>query len=161
MTVNDWETSAAEVENGLLPFQTEFLAALSRKDDPPEIAALSVPRGNGKSWLCGGLVARALTPGDALFEPGVENILVSSSTNQARITLEFREGGDWANRTDFRWSNRRRDPHSRVGRAVGGLSSSDSRRALGLGANVRLDDLLTNRARGSPTSGAAAMGRDC
>ena len=33
--------------------------------------------------------AQSLTPGDPLFEPGVENILVSSSTAQARIVLEF------------------------------------------------------------------------
>ena len=72
-----------EADGGLLPFQASFVAAVSRKERPPEIAALSVPRGNGKSWLCGKLIARSLTPGDPLFEPGVENILVSSSTNQA------------------------------------------------------------------------------
>ena len=75
--------------DGLLPFQRQFVASVTRQDRPPQIAALSVPRGNGKSWLCGGLVARSLTPGDPLFEPGVENILVSASTNQARIVLEF------------------------------------------------------------------------
>ena len=89
MTITDWETSAAAVADGLLPFQSAFVAAICRQKHPPEIAALSVPRGNGKSWLCGGLVARSLTPGDPLFEPGVENILVSSSRNQAAITLEF------------------------------------------------------------------------
>ena len=34
-------------------------------------------------------MARSLTPDDPLFEAGVENILVSSSMNQARIVLEF------------------------------------------------------------------------
>ena len=34
-------------------------------------------------------MARSLTPGDPLFEPGVENILVSASTAQARIVLDF------------------------------------------------------------------------
>ena len=58
---------------GLLPFQSAFVSAVCRKERPPEIAALSCPRGNGKSWLCGGLVARSLTPGDPLFEAGVEN----------------------------------------------------------------------------------------
>ena len=135
MTVNDWETSAAEVENGLLPFQNEFVAALSRKDDPPEIAALSVPRGNGKSWLCGGLVARALTPGDALFEPGVENILVSSSTNQARITLEFARAA-LGEADGYRWNNN--GVLHLASRARVRIVSSDARRALGLGANVRI-----------------------
>ena len=135
MTVNDWKPSAAAVETGLLPFQTEFLAALSRKDDPPEIAALSVPRGNGKSWLCGGLVARALTPGDPLFEPSVENILVSSSTNQARITLEFARAA-LGESDAYRWNNN--GVLHLASRARVRIVSSDARRALGLGANVRL-----------------------
>ena len=89
MTAEDWKPSAAAVADGLMPFQNQFVEEVCRKDNPPAVAALSVPRGNGKSWLCGGLVARALTPGDPLFEPAVENILVSSSMNQARIVLDF------------------------------------------------------------------------
>ena len=135
MTVEDWKTSAAEVENGLLSFQSEFVAALSRKDDPPGIAALSCPRGNGKSWLCGGLVARSITPGDALFEPGVENILVSSSTNQARIVLEFARQA-LGEVEGYRWRN---DGVTHLeSRARVRIVSSDARRALGLGANVRI-----------------------
>ena len=46
----------------LRPFQRQFLkAALSPKVDT---AALSLPRGNGKSSLAGHLAARLLTPGD-------------------------------------------------------------------------------------------------
>ena len=102
---------------------------------PPEVAALSVPRGNGKSWLCGGLVARSLTPGDPLFEPGVENILVSSSTNQARITLEFARAA-LGESDGYRW---RADGVVHLeSRARVRIVSSDARRALGLGANVRL-----------------------
>ena len=67
-----------------MPFQQQFVDAVCRVNHPPEIAALSTPRGNGKSWLCGGLVARSVTPGDPLFEPAVENILVSSSTQPGR-----------------------------------------------------------------------------
>ena len=77
---------------GLLPFQAAFVSAVCREKRPPELAALSVPRGNGKSWLCGGLVARSLTPGDPLFEPNVENILVSASRSQAAIVLGVRAG---------------------------------------------------------------------
>ena len=54
---------------GLLPFQSAFVAAVCRKEQPPEISGLSCPRANGKSWLAGGLVARSLTAGDPLFEP--------------------------------------------------------------------------------------------
>ena len=105
------------------------------KDHPPEIGALSVPRGNGKSWLCGGLVARSLTPGDPLFEPGVENILVSSSMNQARIVLEFARAA-LGEAKGYRWRN---DGVVHLeSRARVRIVSSDARRALGLGANVRL-----------------------
>ena len=92
------EKRAAERDGaGLMGFQANFVRAVCRQDNPPDIAALSVPRGNGKSWLCGGILARSLTPGDPLFEPDVENILVSASRNQAGIVLDFTRaalGGD-------------------------------------------------------------------
>ena len=81
--------AAIRDEGGLLPFQAAFATAISRKENPVDIAALSVPRGNGKSWLCGAMVARSLTPGDLLFEPAVENVLVAASRAQAGIVLEF------------------------------------------------------------------------
>ena len=81
------QLAARAADGWLLPFQAAFVAAVCREKRPPELAALSVPRGNGKSWLCGGLVARSLTPGDRLFEPNVENILVSASRSQAAIVL--------------------------------------------------------------------------
>ena len=140
MTVDDWaaESNAqfcAISADGLLPFQAAFVAAVCRKEEPPEIAALSCPRGNGKSWLCGGLVARSLTPGDPLFEPGVENILVSSSTNQARIVLEFAR----AALGEAEGYSLKNDGITHLAsRARVRIVSSDARRALGLGANVRL-----------------------
>ena len=79
----------ARKRGDLLPFQKAFVAALTRKEKAPDILGLSCPRGNGKSWLCGQLIARSLTPGDVLHEDAVENILVSSSRNQAKIVLEF------------------------------------------------------------------------
>ena len=118
----------------MLPFQRQFVAAVCRTESPPEIAALSLPRGNGKSWLCGGLIARSMTPGDPLFEPGVENILVSSSRNQAGITLEFAHAA--LGEDGYRW---RADGVTHLAsRARVRIVSSDARRALGLGANVRL-----------------------
>ena len=87
----EWRAKRAvrDAAGGLLPFQSAFVAGVCRQDNPPDIAALSVPRGNGKSWLCGGILARSLTPGDPLFEPDVENILVSASRSQAGIVLDF------------------------------------------------------------------------
>ena len=125
---------AASGGGGLLPFQKQFTDAVCRVNNPPEIAAASWPRGNGKSWLCGGLVARSLTPGDPLFEPSVENILVSSSRNQAGITLEFARAA--LGEDGYRWSA---DGVTHLAsRARVRIVSSDARRALGLGANVRL-----------------------
>lgn len=48
-----------------------------------------MPRGNGKSWLAAHLVARAMTPGDPLFQRGGEPLLVASSLDQARIVYRF------------------------------------------------------------------------
>ena len=121
--------------DGLMPFQSAFVAAVCRKDHPVEVAALSCPRANGKSWLCGGLVARSLTPGDPLFERGVENILVSSSTAQARIVLEFARAA-LGEADGYRWRND--GVVHLASRARVRIVSSDARRALGLGANVRI-----------------------
>ena len=80
-------------------------------------------------------MARSLTPGDPLFEPGVENVLVSASTNQARIVLEFARAA-LGEVDGYRWRNdgvAHLDSRARVR-----IVSSDARRALGLGANVRL-----------------------
>ena len=70
----------------LLKFQQKFIANALR----PEVktAALSLPRGNGKSTLAGHLVARALTPDDALFHRGTESIIVASSLEQGRIVYK-------------------------------------------------------------------------
>ena len=83
----------------LQPFQSRFL----RSALAPGIrtAALSLPRGNGKSTLVAWLAARALTPGDALFSGGAESHLVAASIGQARRTTfkllrEFIEGGPLA-----------------------------------------------------------------
>ena len=120
---------------GLLPFQSAFVASVCREDRPPSIAALSCPRGNGKSWLCGNLVARSLTPGDQLFEPAVENVLVASSRPQAEIVLDFARAA-LGESDAYRW---RKDGAIHLEtRARVRVISSDSRRALGLGANVRL-----------------------
>ena len=69
----------------LKPFQRKFLRAATR----PEItiAALSEPRGNGKTTLAGYLGARIMDPTDPLFRPGTESIVVAASLAQARLTF--------------------------------------------------------------------------
>ena len=139
----------ARKRGDFLPFQKAFVAALTRKEKAPDILGLSVPRGNGKSWLCGRLVARSLTPGDPLHEDAVENILVSSSRNQAKIVLEFaRESlGDTPG---FRWSDT--GCVHKASRARVRIISSDSRRSLGLGAHCRLI-ICDEPAAWAPTAG--------
>ena len=121
--------------DGLLPFQSAFVSAVCRKDRPVSIAALSCPRGNGKSWLAGLLVARSLTPGDPLHEDGVENVLVAASRAQAAIVLDFTRAF-LADQEGYRW--RLDGVEHLASRARVKVISSDSRRAMGLGANVRL-----------------------
>ena len=53
------------------------------------LAALSLPRGNGKSRLAAHLVERILTPGDPLFQAGTESVLCAASIEQARIVYRF------------------------------------------------------------------------
>ena len=124
-----------EADGGLLPFQRRFVEAVCRQDNPVSLAGLSTPRAQGKSWLAGYLVARSLTPGDPLHEDAVENILVAASRSQAAIVLEFTrtfladDGG-------YRW--RADGCEHLASRARVRIISSDSRRAMGLGANCRL-----------------------
>ena len=68
-------------------FQRRFLrGALAPGIDT---AALSIPRGNGKTSLAAHVVARALTPGDSLHEPGREVVLISGSLAQSRFGFKM------------------------------------------------------------------------
>ena len=90
----DFSTTAQRLLRPLVmklrPFQREFVAGVLQ----PGItrACLSVPRGNGKSFLAGCLAADSLTPGGALFEAGAENVLLSGSFDQARYVYRFAKG---------------------------------------------------------------------
>ena len=68
-------------------FQSDFLRHAMR----PEIdmACLSLPRGNGKSWLAAHLAARVLDPDDELFRAGTESVVIAPSLNQGRIVYRF------------------------------------------------------------------------
>ena len=126
---------AVRAEGGLLPFQSAFVSAVCRKDRPVSIASLSTPRANGKSWLAGSLISRALTPGDPLHEDEVENVLVAASRAQAAIVLEFARSF-LADAPGYRW--RVEGVEHLASRARVKVYSSDGRRAMGLGANCRL-----------------------
>ena len=71
----------------LRTFQKQFVSrALAPGID---VAALSIPRGNGKSWLAAHLLERCLTPGDSLHVPGAEYLLCAASIEQARLVYRF------------------------------------------------------------------------
>lgn len=73
--------------NVLQPFQKKLVAAL--ESGKYDTLALSLPRGNGKSWLAAHILGRCLTPGDVLFNEGMEYILCAASLEQARHVFRF------------------------------------------------------------------------
>ena len=74
----------------LRPFQRRFLArALAPGIDT---AALSLPRGNGKSTLAAHILTRCLTPDDPLHKPGAEYVLLAGSLEQARQCFRIVRG---------------------------------------------------------------------
>ena len=136
--------------DGLLPYQRQFLAAVTRRENRPEISACSVGRGNGKTFLAGVLLAKALKPSeDPLYVEGAESVLVSASRPMAELTLEAARlvlGDD----PEFRW---RRDGVEHVKtRTRCRVLSSDSRRAFGLGASLNIA-VLDEPGSFAPTSG--------
>ena len=92
----------------LRTFQKQFIRAATAPGI--DTAALSLPRGNGKSALAGYLVARILNPTDKLFRPGTESVLCAASIEQARIVFRF------ARETlEPRGGYRFLDSHNRIG----------------------------------------------
>ena len=71
----------------LLPFQNRFVRAV--ENPKYDTVALSGPRGLGKTFLAGHILARAMTPGDPLHQPGREYILGAASLEQARMTYQY------------------------------------------------------------------------
>ena len=68
-------------------FQRRFVTAALRPGI--DTAALSMPRGNGKSWLAAHVRTGALTPGDPLHQGGAEYLLCAASIEQARLCFRF------------------------------------------------------------------------
>ena len=71
----------------LRPFQRDFLRAV--ESPAYDTVALSGPRGLGKTFIAARVLARCLTPGDVLHQPGKEYILGAASLHQARLTYGF------------------------------------------------------------------------
>ena len=71
----------------LLPIHAEWVRSSFNPDI--QISALSIPRGNAKTWLFGWLGACALTPGSPLWREGIEVLGVSSSFEQSRVMMGF------------------------------------------------------------------------
>ena len=69
----------------LLKFQADFIRGAFASGI--RTAALSLPRGNGKSTLAAHICLRALTPGDSLHFPGTESLLIAASLQQAQRTV--------------------------------------------------------------------------
>ena len=67
----------------LRPFQREIMAAVESPEY--DTVAVSIPRGNGKSFLAAHVLARGLTPGDPLHVDGSEYLLCAASIEQARL----------------------------------------------------------------------------
>ena len=121
----------------LRKFQRQFVRAV--ESDKYDRLALSVPRGNGKSWLAGELCRRAMTPGSKLFAPGCESVLLGASLEQCRIVFRFVRQA-----LEDDPAYRFQDSANRVGvvhlpsrtriRALG----SNGKTAMGLGANTAL-----------------------
>ena len=146
-----------EADGGLLPFQRRFVEAVCRQDKPPELAALSVPRRQRKIvalWRARGAVAH--TWRSAIRAGLSKTCLVSASRSQAAIVLDFARAA-LGESDEYRWSKDgvvHKSTRTRV-RVI----SSDARRALGLGANVRLIVADEPGAWG-PTAGRRVVGRD-
>ena len=140
----------AKTHGGLLPYQAAFLKAVCRVNNRPEIAACSVGRGNGKTFLAGALLAKALKPSDdPLFVSGSESVLVSASRPMAALTLEAARKV-LCDDPEFRW---RADgcEHLKT-RTRCRVLSSDSRRAYGLGSDLNVA-VLDEPGSFAPTSG--------
>ena len=92
----------------LRPFQRRFIKAATAPGI--DTAALSLPRGNGKSALAGHIIARVLDPADALFRAETESVLCAGSVEQARICFRFA-------RADLEPTGQYRflDSHTRIG----------------------------------------------
>ena len=84
----------------LRPFQRDFIRAA--QSDKYDICALSVARGNGKSFLSAQLLLPYLQPDSKVFDASKELGLVAASLKQARIVYRFLREELGEDNTSFR-----------------------------------------------------------
>ena len=124
----------------LLPYQRDYVSAL--EGDRYDVAALSIPRGNGKSTLAADILRRTITPGDTFFAAGAESVLCSASLEQARITFRFLradiEASDDADDYRFVDSSTKVSVRHKSSRTSVRAISSSGKGAMGLGADCPL-----------------------
>ena len=119
----------------LRTFQRRFLAkALDPKIDR---AALSIPRGNGKSWLSARIVLEAIKPDGKLFQAAGESKLAAASMEQARIVFKFLRA-ELEDEPDYKFT----DSQNRIAvthvptRTRVSVIGGTGRTAMGLGADT-------------------------
>ena len=128
-----------EKRQPLEPFQRRFIRGAFRPG--VRLAALSGPRGLGKSALSGWILAAGLDPTGPLYVEGGESVLLAASLDQARGVFRFlrqRCDGDGFRFLDSgqRIGATHVPSHSRVR-----VASSDPRKALGIvGARLLVGD---------------------
>ena len=111
----------------LRPFQKRFLKAAFAPGI--DTAALSLPRGNGKSRLAAYVCERAMTPGDALFREGTETILCAASLEQCRPVFGFVRQALEASGEKYRFSD--------SGTRISAVHLATNTRLRALGSNGR------------------------
>ena len=116
----------------LLGFQKRWIRAAFKPE--VQIAALSIPRGNGKTALAGQLAALAIRPGSPTFEPGVAVLAVSASLEQSRELLTFARAALQDCEDDYRWldSGQRLAVTHKATKTKLRILSSSGKRAMGL-----------------------------
>ena len=75
------------MDEKLRRFQLDFVRAV--ENPKYDTVALSGPRNLSKTFIAAHVLARCLTPGDVLHQPGKEYILGAASIEQARLTYQF------------------------------------------------------------------------
>ena len=117
----------------LRPFQKRFLKGAFGRG--VRRAALSLPRGNGKSHLAAYILRRCLTPGDALHVAGAEYLLLSGSLEQARQVFNPLVADLPESEYRTQTSTTRLGIFHKASKTTLRVVSSKAKTAFGLGAN--------------------------
>ena len=130
-----WIDSRAD--HKLLPFHKEFIRGAFAPGI--EIAALSCPRGNGKTWLFSQLAQCSLVESGPLYVRGMETLMVSASLEQSRVLVGFLRQvlGDDPDYSFIDSSQRLQVKNKKTGTRFRVLSSS-GKRAMGLANFTRI-----------------------